>query len=68
MEESPEIDDVVDNSDFELANNTYDKYIGVEVSLPDRKGINLMAKVMRNTISNDQNRTSGMYNPLADHS
>ena len=68
MEESPEIDDVVDNSDVELAKNMYDKYIGVEVSLPNRKGVNLMTKVTRNAISNYQNRTSGTYNPLADHS
>ena len=68
MEEYPEIDDFVDNSDVELANNTYNKYIRVEVSPPYRKGINLMEKVMRMTISNDQNMTSGTYNSLADHS
>ena len=68
MEEYPEIDDFVDNSDVELANNTYNKYICVEVSPPYRKGINLMEKVMRMTISNDQNMTSGTYNSLADHS
>ena len=68
LEESSEIHDVLDNSDVKLAKNTYDKYIGVEVSLPDRKGINLMAKVMIKIISNDQNSTSSAYNPLAYHS
>ena len=68
MEESPEIDDVVDNSDVKLDNNTYYKYINVEVSIPDSKGINLMSKLMRKTTSNYENRTSGMYNPLAGNS
>ena len=68
LEESPEIDDVVDNLDIKLSNIMYDKYIGVEVSLPDRKGINLMAKITRKTIRNDKNRSSGTYNPLDDHS
>jgi len=68
LEKSPEIDDVVVNSDVELANNTYDKYIGDGESLTDRKGVNLMAKIMKKTISNDKDKTSGTYNPRPDHS
>ena len=33
-----EIDEIIDNSDGEMAANSYDQYIGAEVVPPDRKG------------------------------
>ena len=35
---SPDIHEIMDNSDEERAANYYDQYIGAEVVLPDRKG------------------------------
>jgi hypothetical protein len=64
---SLEIDDVVDNSDARLANDSYDKYVGAELSLPDRKGSNLMAKVMKKVINADRNKGNN-YNPMIDES
>ena len=42
---SPEIDEIIDNSDEERVANSYDVYIWDEVVLPDRKGEKLMGKV-----------------------
>jgi hypothetical protein len=64
---SVKIDDVVDNSDARLASDSYDKYIGAELSLPDRKGSNLMAKVMKKVINADMNDGNN-YNPMIDES
>ena len=36
--DSPEMDEIIDNSDEERVANSYDQYIGAEVVLPDRKG------------------------------
>ena len=60
-------DDYVDNSDERLATDTYDQYVGAEISVPDRKGQSLMAKVTRKIKSADGNNT-GNYNPLKDNS
>ena len=38
--DSPEIDELIDNSDEERASNYYDQYIGAEVVIPGRKGEN----------------------------
>ena len=45
--DSPEIDEILDNSDEERAANSYDQYIGDEVVLHDRKGEKLMGKVRK---------------------
>ena len=45
--DSPEIDEIIDNSDEERAANYYDQYIGAKVVLPDRKGDKLMGKVRK---------------------
>ena len=43
--DSPEIDEIVDNSDEERAADSYDQYIGAEVVIPDQKSEKLMMKV-----------------------
>ena len=35
---SPEIDEIIDNSDEEREDNSYEQYIGAEVMLSDWKG------------------------------
>lgn len=67
LDPMPEIDDVVDSSDERAAADTYDKYVGAEVSLPDPKGMSLMAKVMKKVSSADNNESKN-YNMLQDHS
>jgi hypothetical protein len=67
LDPSVDIDDIVDNSDERHATDTYDKYVGAEISLPDPKGISLMAKVMKKVRSADTNEGNS-YNPLHDHS
>ena len=47
--------------------DSYDKFIGDEVKLPNRGDLILMAKVKRKVKSDDRNDTS-FYNPLRDHS
>ena len=47
LEETLDIDDIVDNTDEEELNNTYDRYVGVELNLPDRRGEVVMAKVIK---------------------
>ena len=36
--DSPEKNEIIDNSDEERAANSYDKYIGAEAVIPDRQG------------------------------
>ena len=45
--DSPEIDEIIDNSDEETAANSPDQYIGAEVGLPDRKGDKLMGEISK---------------------
>ena len=68
LEEIPDIDEVVDNTDEEELNNSYDRYVGVEMNLPDRRGDLVMAKVIKKTRDADRNPDTGAYNPLNDHS
>ena len=68
IEEQPDVDEYVDNSDESTSDDTYDQYIGAEVSLPDRQGEKLMAKVMRKLRGSDTNDPNSSYSPLKDHS
>lgn len=68
LEESPELDDVVDNSDDRSMADTYDRYVGAEVAMPDRNGQKIMAKVMKKVITDNANKSNHNYNPLNDHS
>ena len=45
--DSPEIYDIIDNSDEERSENSYDQYIGAEVVLIDIKGKQRMGKVRK---------------------
>ena len=45
--DSPEIDEIIDNSDEERSDNSYDEYSAAGVVLPDRKGEKLMGKVRK---------------------
>ena len=68
LPDQPDIDEHIDNTNAERQVDTYDKYIGVEVAVPDRKGQKLMAKVMKRIRSSDSNCDGNAYNPLLDHS
>ena len=64
-----DIDDILGaNTDEQIANDTYDQYIGAEIPVSDPKGMTLMAKVVKKTLDNDTNVSSKAYNPLQDHS
>ena len=62
-----DIDDVIDSENDRTQSDTYDKYIGAEIVLPNSADQNLMAKVKKKLSSNDKNSPS-YYNPLRDHS
>jgi len=67
LQEAPDIDDVIDSENERTESDSYDKYIGAEIVLPNSADQSLMAKVKRKLMSNDQN-DSNYYNPLRDHS
>ena len=52
---TPEIDEVVDNTDRRKQADTYDQFIGAEVALPDTTGRTAMARVMKRVKDNDGN-------------
>ena len=66
-EQLPDVDDVVKDEDERAAENTYDQYVGAEISVPDRNGQKLLAKVMKR-LENRNTNADGKYNPLKDHS
>ena len=45
--DSPEIDEIIDNSDEERVANSYDQYIEAEVVLPDQKAKKIMGKARK---------------------
>ena len=63
--DSPEIDEILDNSDEEMAANSYGQYIGDEVVLPDFKGEKLMRKVRKGVRYDD--KSTGKDNSNAMH-
>ena len=63
---SPEIDEIIDNSDEERAANSYYQYIGAEVVLPDQKGEKLMGKVRKRVRYDDTSTGEGNYNSMHD--
>ena len=64
--DSPEKDEIIDNSDEERAANSYDRYIGAEVVIPDRQGEELMGKVRKHFIYDDTSTGRGNYNDMHD--
>jgi len=53
----PDIDDVIDNENERTQSDSYDKYIGAEIELPNSADQNLMARVKKEVMSNDKNGT-----------
>ena len=43
--DSPEIDDVIDQENYEMIVDTYDKFVDAELCLPDKQGRKIMARV-----------------------
>ena len=64
--DSPDIDEILDNSDEERADNSYDQCIGPEVVLPDRKGEKLIGKVRKRVRYDDASKGEGNYNAMND--
>ena len=67
LPKAPDIDDVIDSENDRTQSDTYDKYIGAEIVLPNSADQNLMAKVKKKLSSNDKN-SPNYYNPLRDRS
>ena len=65
--DSPDIDEIIDNSYEERAANSYDQYIGAEVVLPYRKGEKLMGKVRQHVRYDDTSTGKGNYNDMHDN-
>ncbi len=63
----PDIDDVIDNENERTQSDSYDKYIGAEIVLPNSADQNLMVRVKKKVMSNDKNGAD-YYNPIRDHS
>ena len=64
-----EADDIVRGANEDEESSTYDQYIGVEVQLPDNKGVNRMARVRKRIRDENNNpEDGGSYKPWADHS
>ena len=66
--DSPDIDEIIDNSDEERSANYYDQYIGAEVVLPDWKGYNPMGKVGKRVRYDDTSTGKGSYNAIYENS
>ena len=66
--DSPEIDEIIDNSDEKRAANSYDKNIVAEVVLPDWKGEKLMGKVRKRVRYDNTSTGKGNYNAMHDKS
>ena len=66
LSESPDIDKIISNENERTQSDSYDKYIGAEIILPNSADQSLMAKVKKKISSNDRNNPN-YYNPLRDH-
>ena len=64
--DSPYIYEIIDNSDEEIAANSYDQYIGADVVLPDRNGEKLMGEVSKRVIYDDTSTGKVNYNSMHD--
>jgi len=67
LQDMPDIDKMIDTENARVAADLYDKFVGVNVILPNSGEQKLIAKVKRKIKSDDRNRPS-FYNPLRDHS
>ena len=66
--DSPDIDEIIDNSDEDRAANYYDQCIRDEVVLHDQKGERLMVKVSKCVRCDDTSTGEGNYNSMHDKS
>jgi len=66
-EDIPDVDEMIDTENARFEADSYDKFVGAEVILPNRGDLTLMAKAKRKVKSDDRNSPS-FYNPLRDHS
>jgi len=64
---TPDIDEMIKSEDAKAEADSYDKFIGVDVVLPNSADQKLMARV-RKKISSDDRNEPNYYNPLRDHS
>ena len=55
LSEAPDVDDFINADNAREEVNSYDSYLGVEVSLPNAADEKLMAKVKRKVRSADAN-------------
>ena len=62
--DSPEMGEIIDNSDEEREANSYDQYIGAEVVLPDCKDNKLMGKIRKHVRYDDTSTGEGNYNAI----
>ena len=67
LSRTPDIDEVIDSENAKTEPDTYDKFVGVDVMLPNSADQKLMSRVKRKVISDDRNEAS-YYNPLKGHS
>ncbi len=67
LQDKPDIDDVINSENERTQSDSYDKYIGAEIVLPNSADQNLMAKVKKKLMSKDKN-SSDYHNPIRDHS
>ena len=63
----PDIDEMINSENARAEADTYDKYVGVDVILPNSADQKLMARVKKKVKSDDRNDPR-FYNPLRDHS
>ena len=65
--DSPEIYEIIDNSDEERADNSYDQYIVYEVVLHDRKGEKMIGNVKKHVRYDETSTGKGNYNAIHDN-
>jgi len=65
--EVPDIDEMINAENAKTESDSYDKYVGADVILPNSADQKLMARV-RKKISSDDRNEPNYYNPLRDHS
>jgi len=63
----PDIDEVIESENARVEADSYDKFVGVDVILPNSADQKLMARVRRKVKSDNRNDAK-FYNPLKDHS
>ena len=69
LPKTPDIDEVVDNSDRRKQANTYDQFINAEVAMPDKEGRTSMGKVVKRVRDNEGKGISTVTdNPLTNSS